>query len=336
MRYTQALDAELPDRRTDKGRYCPLAQHDDVTMKDNASYRLLAGQPPAAEVRRVLGAQNAKALELLQTWHADPAKRIHRARQTFKRIRALLRAIRPVSRYVFMVENRFYRDLARTLSYARDAEAMAESVRLLEERLREPLPRQSWSMLRTSLERRAVVELANSISGLSDSIEVACAELTFAQRRLQRLPLGTLRKKDLKRGVAATVRRGAHAYWRAVEQPEAENFHALRKFAKYAYNQARVMKALRPGWSSAHAPALAELEQALGQMHDLVVLDSFLRTQPDSLGIDIHVRRLRRAIGGAEADIRLRSLQLGRRIFGEPAPGDNVVPFKLRPAGRAR
>lgn len=289
-------------------------------------YRIRRKRPPAAELRRVLSEQNAKALHLLDTWKKDPAGHIHTARQSFKRIRATLWLLRPKHRYVYLVENRAYRDLARRLSYARDASAMVEATDLLAGRLWEPGPRESLLMLRKSLEAQAEQETADALAGMASCVAAVRKELPEIAARIDRLPLMALRRKHLRAGARATMARAGRNYLRLKPGAGPELYHDWRKHVKYAYYQTGLMAELMPRWSAGNRGALRELAALLGHAQDLNVLDTLIAAQPDALGIDIHWRRLRRLVHDVQRDLQEQAAALGKQLFeGSPQPRGNVV-----------
>ena len=298
------------------------------------SFRLHRSASAESEVHRVLSEENRKALVLLENWRQDPAEHIHRARQSCKRCRALLRTFRASAPYVFDVENRFYRDLARSLSCARDTEAVVEAVELLEERIWEPGPREALGMLRTGLKQRAAAEVNHSIAELETDIATACQSLKNAETRLARLPLRGLRRRDLKRGVRKSFGRAAHAFAQAAKSPTDQALHKWRRQVKYSYYQTRLMRDLMPRWSRQFAAPLDELAEQLGHYQDLVVLQKLLNSLPDDLGIDEYLLRLRGIIQRAQLESRQTAIAIGRKIFeSEPEPRANVIQL---PSRRAR
>ena len=287
------------------------------------SYLIHLNEPAADAVRRVLREQNQLARQLLEGWEQDPVTRIHRTRQTCKKIRALLRLVRPGARYVFTVENRFYRDIQRSVAYARDSAAMVEAVDLLAGRLSDPLPLQSLQMLRNALERRSGQQLASAQQDLPGRRERAVGELAAADRRLRRLPVDGLRKRDLRRGARETLARCAREYRALDAAATADDFHDWRKHVKYAAYQARLTRELLPDLAWALKPQLEELAKVLGQGQDLVLLEGFLAAQPDALGVDTHLRRLRGLLATAQGELRTRARELGAAPFAagpEPLP----------------
>jgi len=292
-------------------------------------YLIHCNEPAADAVRRVLREQNLRARRLLETWEHDPGGHIHRTRQTCKKIRALLRLVRPAARYVFTVENLFYRDIQRSVAYARDSAAMVEAVDLLADRLTDPLPLQSLGMLRSALKQRSEQQLASAQQGLPARIQRAVAELTAADRRLERLPVDGLRKRDLRRGARHTWQRCAREYQALDAAASADDFHDWRKHVKYAAYQTRLLHELLPETAGSLRPPLEELAAVLGNSQDLVLLEQFLDAQPDALGVDTHLRRLRGLLAGAQGEFRSRARELGAALFeaGAELPGDEPRPL---------
>jgi len=299
------------------------------------AYRISPKKKAGREMRRVLLEQNDKALVLLRDWQADPADRVHRARQAFKRLRGALRLLKAREAYVFEVENRFYRDQARRLSYVRDVAAMVEVVDTLAEGVWESLPRQSLLLLRQSLERRADEEAARGISGISARIDEVCDDLEHSRQRLSRLPLKGLRAKHLRKGAQRTLRQGRAGFERACRQSSDEALHEWRKVVKYAMYQLGLLRDLEPEWARVRRPALATLAEVLGHAQDLAVLDELLRAQPDTLGIDLHLQRLQWIVRKARRETRDRALGIGVQVFGRPdSQPAAVLPFPTRAARR--
>lgn len=283
------------------------------------TYLIHRGEPAPDAVRRIIREQNRKVLALLADWRTDPVDRIHRARQACKRLRALLRLVRPAARYVYEVENRFYRDIQRRVSYARDGAAMVEALELIAADVGEPRLKESVELLRTALAARALAEVDESRSRLADSVAKACRELESADRRIRVMPLQDLRRRDLRRGAGRTLRRCAAglAVVRDQDQPGAS--HEWRKHVKYAANQDRLLAEIGPVWTPAEGAMLGELGDVLGQFQDLVLLEALFRAQPDTLRIDTHVQRLRQLVARRQADLRGRALVLGNVLFADHA-----------------
>lgn len=310
------------------------------------AYLIRRDEPLAGEVRRILIEQNRRALAVLEQWRQNPRERVHSARQTFKRLRALLRLIRPGARYVYEVENRFYRDLACSLAYVRDTEAVIEALAVLDRELTTPDMRESLQLLRTGLQQRAARELADPVLDVPRRVQSACDALREAAGRLGRTPLPDVDRRMLRSAVRKTLRRCAAGFGQVLITGAAEDFHAWRRDVKCAYHQSRLMQELMPDWAAAEGDLLAQLGELLGHAQDLTVLDAILESQPDELGLDGRQAHLRQVILDHRHAVQEDARRLGAQLFLQrtkapavqqatenPAPPlpEDVVDFAKRP-----
>ncbi len=279
------------------------------------AYLIHRREPLDSEIRRILTEQNHRALFLLEHWQNNPRERVHAARQTFKRLRALLHLIRPGARYVYEVENSFYRDLARSLAYVRDTEAVIEALAILEQELTDPELRESLQLVRTRLRQRAARELADPVLDVPQRVRSVCDSLRHAARRLDRTPLPDVNRKTLRTAVRKTLRRCEEGFGQVLITGAAPDFHAWRRDVKYAWHQTQLLQELMPEWATAHGPPLGRLGKLLGHSQDLTVLDALLQEQPDELGIDDRVAQLRMVILDHRDSAQAEARRLGARIF---------------------
>ena len=281
-------------------------------------YLIAPDEPPGKAIRRVLREQNARILALFASWTVDPADAIHRARQACKRARAVAQLLKPARPYVANVENTFYRDIQRRVAYVRDTEALVEALDYLQIDAAEPNLAESAAMLRESLAARAARELELHCTRLQEQIDVSCKLLRDADRRLARLPVKDLHRRDLRRGAdriwgCCVVELAALA---GDSPPHA--YHSWRRRVKYAANQAQLLTNVEPERSTSAGPRLRELASLLGHVQDLEILEELLRRQPDALQVDNHVQRLRQLIATSLFQLRHRARVVGGELF-QPA-----------------
>jgi CHAD domain-containing protein len=176
--------------------------------------------------------------------------------------------------------------------------------------------------------------MAGSIDGISKGVDTVCRELRGAARRLEKIPLSGLKKSDLRVGTKLTLKRARKDYRMACERSEPELFHDWRKHVKYAYYHTALMGHLMPDHAQRYALGLGELAAELGCSQDLVVLERLLVAQPDSLGIDLHLQRMRRLVRDAQGESRRRARLLGRQLFGGGhPPSAKILSFAAAPTG---
>lgn len=295
------------------------------------AYLIRSDRPAAAEVRRSLIDQNAKALALLEDWREDPRLRVHAARQCFKRLRALLHLARRDARYVFEVENRCYRDLGRSLACLRDADAMIDAVAVIDRTLDDPVLRRSLGLLRRGLEERVGRVLADPGIDVPQRVQAACETLREAGARLRHLRLEPVRRRTLRKGIRVTFERCEARFARALSTGRAPDFHQWRQAVKYAGNQARLMRGLMPRWSSRHEPVLARLGELLGHAQDLEILGALLGTEPNDLGLDPELRNVRTLVAARKLVARAEACTLGAQLF--PRVATQSRPLAAIPPG---
>lgn len=281
------------------------------------AYLIGQDEPAGKGVRRVLREQNARITSFLSHWEADPADSIHCARQACKRARAVAQLLKAATPYAAGVENSFFRDIQKRVAYARDAEARVEALDYLKTGVREPRLAESVAMLRDSLAVRAVQDIEENRTQLRTQIELACRELRDADRRLVRLPLADLRRRDLQRGADHTWERCIAGFASLQPGSAASGYHAWRRQVKYAAHQTQLLANLAPTRAITVGPRLRELSALLGHGQDLELLETLLRQQPDALRIDTHVERLRQLIAATLAQLRCRALEVGAELFGD-------------------
>jgi CHAD domain-containing protein len=254
---------------------------------------------PAHAARKVALGQLDHALAGLA--HGDPDA-VHEARKVCKKLRALLRLIRPFLGRAYRAENARLRDVGRALSQGREAAVLVETadalfgaddaLEPLAERIRErPHPESSLSF-------RDAQQL-----------------LQTQRRRVVEWPIRDLSAGALLVGLLAGYRRARRAYRGARRTPTPVALHEWRKHAKYHGYQSALVSPLWPD-ARTRVARLKKLSDALGHHHDLHVLATVLRRQKASLGNPQRLHHAHRRIRAAQAGVAAESLQLGKLLFG--------------------
>jgi hypothetical protein len=90
------------------------------------SYRFYYRETMLENVQRVAFEQNEAAIAEIDDRKLDVHETVHQARKHCKKIRGLIRLVRPQFKKTYKFENAWYRDAARDLSSIRDAQSMIE------------------------------------------------------------------------------------------------------------------------------------------------------------------------------------------------------------------
>ena len=107
---------------------------------------------------------------------------------------------------------------------------------------------------------------------------------------------------------------------RARSHPRPENYHEWRKRVKEHWYHTRLLEGLWNRGMESYEKSLKDLESALGNDHNLVVLEETVLAEPASYGQKPEIRLFEKAIGKYHRKLRDDALELGKHIY-EEKPG---------------
>jgi CHAD domain-containing protein len=278
------------------------------------AYRLKLKESLPLEVRRI-------ALEQLEIARAalsrqdDRATAVHDARRALKRLRAMLRLVRPaLGEANFKQSNRQLAGLGQRLSRSRDLDVMLATLSKLENGSGH-LPKLLAARLRRSVDRSRTKH--NGAAG-DDGSERG---LGSALRRAERLfSADRLRGVDIQQiadGLQQSYRRARSAFREAYTAESDEAFHNWRKATQAHW---RHMQLIGRGWPEslgARAGEAKELSRLLGEDHDLSVLLTFAESPGSSELSAEDLAALRAACLSCQRQIRDLARPHGQRLFAE-------------------
>ncbi len=275
------------------------------------TYRFKPGRALPGEIRRVADDQIGRALDALDRSGEDVEEAVHDLRKRMKKLRGLVRLLRPGLGKSYNSENAEFRDIARQFSAIRDAQVLSETLESLaantpgEESVEGMfVPLFEWAETR----RRRVLKDRDIHSRFEDTRQ----RLEGARRRLDVWRLDEMPEAAMKAGLKKTYKRARKRYLEARDATDPELLHEWRKRVKYHWYHCRLLREAWPEMLSAQIDALDELNECLGDDHDIVVLTRTLRRDaPDTMP-----QPARQALMQLAMD---RSLALRRRAF-EVAP----------------
>ena len=277
-------------------------------------YRLARDESLREGIVRIAVGQLDLAIALVEGREGDGPQAIHEARKALKRLRAVLRLCRPyLGKQRYRQENTILRDAGRSLSGARDAQVLIETLDGLREPLAEELPDDIWSRFRDALSADARAlgdpddkERANVASALAG---------VRARVELWQLP-DDRGPEALAPGLRRIYSRARRARRKAREQAIPENLHELRKRTKDVWYSAQLLARVRPKRIAKLRRRAHRLADVLGEDHDLAVLLERAAAKPEAFGsgelelLRALIERRRRVL---EADALARAAKLYRR-----------------------
>ena len=201
----------------------------------------------------------------------------HAARTHLKRLRAMLRLLRPkLGEQIFCEDDRCYKRAGKKLAAARDATVMLETF----DTTTNTMPATSAPNDAIKMLRSALVEAAASDAQLGEEVRAKLRdELRQARRRVADWPLTQPGFALVQPGLQATYRKCRRALRAAERKPTAESMHELRKHAKYLLYQLQFLRG-KAGALNEQINQLSDLGHRLGDHHDLAVLHQFLDALP--------------------------------------------------------
>lgn len=254
-------------------------------------FRLDSRRAPARAVRQAALDQLDYALASLRR---GDARGIHEARKAGKRLRALLRLMRPALGRGYRAQNRRVRDAGRALAALREADALRATAR--------------------SLGLGLAAGPAPQRGAQARAIRQAALLLRAQARAVRAWPVASLSRADLRDALVEGYRRARRAGRDARRRPDAPRLHEWRKQVKHHRYHSEAAAPLWPRLRLRTA-ALERLAETLGRHHDVEVLALELAREPLRLGAlelaPATERRLRRE----QARMAAQALRAGAHLF---------------------
>ncbi|NDW03746.1 CHAD domain-containing protein [Jiella pacifica] len=286
------------------------------------AYEIRPSRALDAEFRKAALAQIDRALNDLRQEEGDPHEAVHEARKRFKKLRGLVRLLRPADEHLYGELNAAFRDGARGLSGVRDKAALIEAFDDLVAGFDDKLRVRSLASVRRKLvaERDGAAEHEGE---LADAGRHAAQALEQTRSKVEAFQIGGGRhdaKKAgrlLAAGAGKTYARARTALRRAEKTRKAEDLHELRKRVKYHWMHLRL---LAPAWPEAfEAPIdLAKtIADDLGRDHDFAVMRAEIRADAKAFGDEETLSLLLALVDRKQSELRERGLAEARRLLIE-------------------
>ena len=284
-------------------------------------YRLEPGQSVAHEVRRIAARQLELAIDGLTTAGTGETRdeSVHTARRHIKKVRALIRLVRPALGRRYQLTNHVLRVVSRLLAPIADGQATVDTLAQLSEGPRGDLPEDVAVKVRAWLLRREA--MAYEDAALHDVFDTAAALLRGERDAVDHWHLRKGGYRAIAGGLEQTARAARHAMARAVRTSRSEDYHAWRQRAKDQWLQVRLLQARCGDGLALDERRLEALDGYLGECHNCSILGQVLTTD-STLDRDDAARCLH-AVRRHERELRRCARRLGKAICRE-TPNDFV------------
>ena len=235
------------------------------------------------------------------------SKSIHDARRRLKELRALTSLLGRGKG-----EARFFRDAGRELSAARDAKAALEAFDRLRERFASEWKPREFGKIRRALKARVDVE-TDPIA-----IESLRRSLIVERGRIAAWPVDEMHRDELWSALSSSYRRARRMMRRALRERTIEAVHEWRKRVKMHWYHAQFLTMVSVCHLEVRNEALRRLSHALGDHHDLILIDEICRENPALFGSSRYVRHFHTFVARALTDLFATAEAAGDDLFGAP------------------
>jgi CHAD domain-containing protein len=276
---------------------------------DKSNFSLQRREPLRSGFLRVVDVLTDSVTDNLG--HASPNGEhdVHGVRTTIKRLRALLRLIRPaIGSALFNRENARLRTAAGLLSGARDTEVTCQTLKTLS--ISNQTDRDALQAVLAGFEDQVQVptDLDQTLAKVRDSLEQT-------RRNLHRLRFRRAEREVLEEGLRAVYRQGRKRMEVAIEQGQDNAFHRWRIRAKNLYYELEFLESIWPKRFDLLVSRLSKLQDEIGFDHDAAVLRAWLRRRPENFGGSETVQRVIGCLDSQTEKLRKRIVPLGQDIW---------------------
>jgi CHAD domain-containing protein len=280
-------------------------------------YRLKVNEPIAEGISRV-GLEQIEIAQARLTRRNDVSTAIHDTRRCLKRLRALLRLVRPaLPNGTYRREANRLAGIGKMLAEARDQYVMQQTLAklggpfgTLPKRVGKQLTKLIANGARPDAKRSSTSERRRAL----EALEKARSFFTRVKNRDVAL-------EHLAQGLKRSYRRARRAFHDAYENPSDEAFHEWRKSVQQHWRHMQLLSRAWPEVIGGRASEAKELSRLLGEDHDLHVLRAFIAAQGEATLSAEELNTLDAGCQSRQDELRAQAKPRGARLFAEPANG---------------
>ncbi len=288
-------------------------------------YRLKAGENIPQNIRRIVCEEIDFAVEQLNGKKVAKKRdeAVHEARKSIKKVRGVLKLLRPELGSAYREQNSRLRDLGAKLSELRDAGAIIETFDGI---VKDASPKNGFPTIRRALEQnKKDKEQSENILAV---MAATASNLAAVKGQVDQWPIPDKGFPSIRQGLRNTYRLGRRAMHQAQTKNRPELFHEWRKRAKEYWYHVRLLESCWTDVLTARENSLHDLETWLGDDHNIVVLLEQLQRQPERYGTAQDVDLFASLAQARQRELREQAISLGERLYEEKSK-----PFSKRIEG---
>ena len=279
-------------------------------------YKLKTSETIPQNIRRIVCEEIDFAVQQLKSKNTKKRdEAIHEARKSIKKIRGVLKLLRPELGKVYREQNSRLRDLGAKLSELRDAGVIIETFDSVVNRNTNAATENAFSAIRKALEqnKKDKEQSENIVQVMAGT----ASELIAVKSPLENWPISDNGFASLCDGLRKTYRLGRSAMHKARNKNRPELFHEWRKRTKDHWYHVRLLESSWTEAMIARERSLHDLETWLGDDHNIVVLLGELNQNPDRYGSAKDLDMFASLAKNRQKELRQQALSLGERLYGQ-------------------
>ena len=274
---------------------------------------LLPDEPVRAGLLRIAAALIGTARERIAHPSSDRGEDVHDVRTAIKRLRALLRLIRPViGKTRFTREDGRLRNAARQLAVAREHTVARRTLAALAATAPRRRERQALAMALAGFTSDAARQAATE-----KAMHAVARRLALIGRGLRGLRFTARGWPALAPGLRKTCAQARQRMCSACPAGDDEAFHRWRVRVKNLDYQLQLLEPIWPRHLGRMLARLRRLQEKLGDDHDLAVVERLLGQAPDTFGGAGQVECVVHYLRQRSRKLRHASEPLGQAILRE-------------------
>jgi CHAD domain-containing protein len=272
----------------------------------------------SSEIHRIVLRQlEAATAELKSIGDPESDEAIHEARRRVKKIRAVIRLVRPALDKSYRVVDKHLRDVNRLLAPVADGQGIIATLNALEHRYRKALPKRVVASIRAGLVDRG--SQADRQADSDQVLQTVAGALRAERRRVKHWRLRSDGFHAIAPGLEESFRRGRQAMLAAWRRPTAAHYHQWRHRVKNHWFHVRLLEGRCGDRLNADQRRVEALDGVLGEYHNLVLLAEVLVN--DSYVSRSETARCLRVVVRYQRELRQHAQSLGARIYSEKPHG---------------
>jgi len=266
----------------------------------------------------VLRQLDLAASELVSVGDPESDEAVHDARRRVKKIRAIIRLIRPVLDEPHRSDPDLRR-VSKMLAPVADGKGVIDTLNELLQRYRKQLPRKTAAAIRSDLiAREKQIDRKAAQDGV---LQEAKRTLRLERKRVKSWKLSEDGFRAIAPGLKDSVRRAREGMVTAWLHPSAGNHHTWRRHVKDHWFHVRLLQGRCNGGLQPYQHQLEALDGVLGEYHNLVLLHEILIS--DGYLNQLETARCLSVVSRYQRMLRRHAELLGVRIYSDK-PGRYV------------